>query len=270
VAIGIIVSGWAQKRGIQRGGLQAALAASPPEKAGGPKTCRQCGAPLATEPKQLAARCAYCHTDNLVEMPEQWVTKMRSYAKKLSKETKAAAALWATERKALRKSLIRRLVLVSLLLVLPLWLIFGAVSDPDNYSSLAEANVAGPPRDLPRWRVEVKTRPIAALDCDGDLSVGYSYRTQCRGESCAFYRLAPLRADEVVTHVSSNLPSGSEVQLQMHEQTFYGEEWVTVARAPISSDQIGKTRVPYSGWYRFRVTVPSTSRQWWTYCATLR
>lgn len=46
--------------------FERALAWGPPERKGGPRTCRQCGAPLEVAPGALSSRCPYCETDNLV------------------------------------------------------------------------------------------------------------------------------------------------------------------------------------------------------------
>lgn len=47
--------------------FQLALSCEPPERAGGPSRCRQCGAPLALEPGAISAHCAYCGTDSLTD-----------------------------------------------------------------------------------------------------------------------------------------------------------------------------------------------------------
>jgi len=47
--------------------LHGALGAAPPKRAGGNPTCRSCGAPLPLEPGAVAATCAYCGVDSIVD-----------------------------------------------------------------------------------------------------------------------------------------------------------------------------------------------------------
>jgi LSD1 subclass zinc finger protein len=63
--------------------LQAALAARPPERPGGPATCRSCGAPLDVPEGALGVRCVYCREHNLVAIPESWIARARKASKQL-------------------------------------------------------------------------------------------------------------------------------------------------------------------------------------------
>jgi len=73
---------------------QAALAAGPPERAGGSPTCRHCGAPLAVEAQALAATCGYCGTDSVVQgvVLAQTRTRLRSKLQTLQQAVKALRA----------------------------------------------------------------------------------------------------------------------------------------------------------------------------------
>jgi LSD1 subclass zinc finger protein len=270
LVIGFALTSWARKRGMVRGGLQSALAASPPARPGGPKVCHRCAAPLAPEPGALTARCAYCQADNFVEMPHGWVVQMRAQAKRLEKEVDRAHHAWVRERRALRRGLLIRFGLWTAFLLVPIWFIFGAVSDnTEKYASLAYEHAAQPPTELPAWRDELKGRSVDLFKCDhaGD---GYQYSPTCAGGSCAIHVLVPLRHGEVIHHQSSNLPNGSIVELQMHDEQWLDDGWLTVARAPLSAGQDAATRVPYSGWYRLRVTVPGGDHASRWYCATVK
>ncbi|MEO6775286.1 MAG: hypothetical protein ABI467_20145 [Kofleriaceae bacterium] len=76
-----------------------ALASLPPEGSGPPR-CRQCGAPLVVVPDAIAARCAYCGTDSLIESV---TTALRVFTKRLGDElrTLASAVLALRARKRL-------------------------------------------------------------------------------------------------------------------------------------------------------------------------
>lgn len=268
LVIGFTLSSWARKRGIVRGGLQAALAASPPSKPYGPKVCRHCAAPLAPAPGALTARCPYCQSDNLVEMPPAWVAKMRSHASALTTEVKKAAKQWADERRTLRRSLIKRFVLWTVFLLLPLWFIFGAAAGGSSSYALPYEHADGPPVDLPPWSKDVAGgRSIEIFKCES-ADQGFQYKPKCARGRCAIYVLIALRHGEVVRH-AAEVPDGSKIDLQIHDRTWLDDRWLTVDSAPISDGHEATTRTPYSGWYRFRLTVPGNDTSPHHYCATV-
>lgn len=59
--------------------IHGSLAASLPERPGGPSQCRNCGAALDIPQGALGVPCAYCQTDNLVALPEGWVAHVRAH-----------------------------------------------------------------------------------------------------------------------------------------------------------------------------------------------
>ncbi|MBK8257721.1 MAG: hypothetical protein IPK82_34265 [Polyangiaceae bacterium] len=63
--------------GVRRD-IHASLAASLPERPGGPSRCRRCGAPLDVPAGALGVACTYCRTDNLVALPPAWVAHVRA------------------------------------------------------------------------------------------------------------------------------------------------------------------------------------------------
>lgn len=256
LVIGFTVASWARKSGITLGGLQAALAAAPPAKPGGPKTCRQCGAPLAPAAGALTARCAYCQADNLVELPPGWIATMRAQAKTLTQETKKAAKVWETERRALRRSLRKRFVLWTAVLLVPMWFIIGAAAGKSKEGQLRS------------WQDAMGYRTETA-DCN-EATDGIELEPTCRGDRCSFLWPIALRHGEVVRHVSRDLPAGSVVELQMHDETWFGDGWSTVASSPVSAGHPGATDVPYSGWYNLRVTVPQPVKKTYRYCVSVK
>lgn len=271
LVIGLTLASWARKRGIVRGGLQAAIAAAPPTRPGGPKVCHRCAAPLAPESGALTARCAYCQADNLVEMPPSWVVRMRAQAKRLNTEIEGAAQAWSSEKRALHRGLIKRLVLWTALLLLPLWFILDAAGrgGSELQSDVGSFDAAGPPYQLPSWHASMTGRIVEIFACDRP-NDGYQDKPTCRRGRCTINTLVPLRHDEVVRHQSSDMPAGSVIELQMHDQQWLDDVWVTVASAPFSAGHDALTRAPYSGWYRMRVTVPGEDQALRWYCTTLK
>lgn len=82
--------------------FQLALAADPPPASGGPPCCRQCGAPLQLAPGAIAAHCAYCGTDSLID-------HVAAAARRLQSALRAELRTLGQAAKALR---VRRRLLV--------------------------------------------------------------------------------------------------------------------------------------------------------------
>ena len=82
--------------------LQACLAARPPSSDGGPATCRQCGGALVIPNGALGVRCVYCHTDNLVALPERWITQVKDRTATFHHQVESALAEELASRKKSR------------------------------------------------------------------------------------------------------------------------------------------------------------------------
>lgn len=253
-ALGVLGAGWARKQAIVRGGLQAALASRPPDRAGGPQACRQCGAALAAGPKDVAVRCPYCHTDNLVAMPAAWLARMRKHARTLGREVAAAREQWVQARGSLRASLVWRAVFGVLLVGLPSTCMLGQAPSRDT-TPIDYA--AGSPGSLPRWR-EHRARSVPSPGfCTPSIvsMVGFSTRAEdCGAEGCRFHRLVPLARGEAVRVVSADPPEGSRVELQIHERLMLSDRWTRVAEGSLDEDPT--LRTTRSAWYRLEFRVP--------------
>ena len=86
-------------------GLQARLAAKPPEEAGGTSSCRRCGAPLDVNPGALATRCAYCGADNLLTVPHAYAKKKKDEASELDVEVRAAVETYQRTKRDDRQTM---------------------------------------------------------------------------------------------------------------------------------------------------------------------
>jgi len=267
VAFGFLLAGWARKRAVARGALQAALAASPPKRPGGPRTCRRCGAALETTSSTLGVRCPYCRTDNLVHMPEAWIKRLRGRVRGLGDEIEASKAAWLAERRRFRWSLFWRGVLGLAIVGVPSLIVLGAMGgwpmstwpDPD-----------GPPRDLASWRDEIRKR---AIDLDGWCSQDGAHlgvvaeAAQCDGDGCIVRQLVPLRHGERLRFASADLPQGSKVVLSVHQRTFFDNRWQPIERVALSAGRPAVARATVSGWYRVSLFIagaaPGTR---WSFC----
>lgn len=92
---------YANRRATARMRLLAALAAAPPKTEGGPALCRHCGAPLFVQRGELLAVCAYCATENAVELRTKLVAAAGKAAHDLAASVKDAAF---TDRKERRRT----------------------------------------------------------------------------------------------------------------------------------------------------------------------
>lgn len=253
-ALGLLGAGWARKRAIVRGGLQAALAARGPERSGGPERCRQCGAALAVAARDTAVTCPYCRTDNLVNMPPAWLARMRKHAHALGREVAAARAQYDQQRRSLRTSLILRGIVGALIVLPPATCMMGAT---DRFGSAPIEYAAGPPADLPSWRAERSSSLPPRGLCNPEFVAlgGIRMRAEdCDAEGCRYHRLVPLAHGEALRIVGDEVPPRTRVLLQVHEQTFLDDHWTTVARADVADTPV--VRAGLSAWYRVALLVP--------------
>jgi hypothetical protein len=125
------------------------------------------------------------------------------------------------------------------------------------------------PFQLPSWRAQLHERIVDIVTCN-EPNTGYQYKPTCYRGHCTIDDLVPLRHGEVVRHQSSDMPAGSFVELQVHEQQWLDDDWVTVTSAPFSAGHDALTRAPISGWYRLRVTLPDEDRATRWYCVTVK
>ena len=97
VWIGALVGVAGTRRALALGPLQAALAAQPPDRPGGNANCRLCGAPLTYGPADLGVRCAFCHGDNLLQIPPQWAKRLADANLQVDKAIDSVESRWSEE-----------------------------------------------------------------------------------------------------------------------------------------------------------------------------
>lgn len=245
VAIGLLLSGWSRKRTVSRGSLQAALAAAPPKSAGGPAQCRLCGAALAVAPGALGARCDYCGADNLVQIPAEWVAKVRSITRAVTHQQRTLFVEEAKARSSLRWSLFWRLV-IGTLLVAPFLIAIGAVDDSSSID-VSEVKLYGEASFLPKWTRD----QIPTWTCTDDGPWYQASMIHCSDDGvCESAELVALRAGKPfeVRVQLENL----EVAIDSRQMGIYSAGWVPVARAPLTQGH-ATLIPPTTGWYRVRL-----------------
>jgi DNA-directed RNA polymerase subunit RPC12/RpoP len=246
VVLGLLLAGWSRKRVIALGGLQAALAATPPSAPGGPSRCRRCAAALVVLPGALGARCDYCRADNLVEIPAEWVQRTSRIARKVALEEDAAIRAEAEARRELRTSLILRLVIGGTLALAPA---IGIWNAPPRDVDFDAVDVFGAPSFLPSWT----TDHLPTWRCEESSFYSSRRASHCREGRCTAAFLVALRHGRPYRLFVQDAPPSSEVVLERRQMGFFDARWEPVAREPASA--AGSTFMPpLTAWYRVRIT----------------
>jgi len=184
LAVPLAFGVYGNRRTNGRRKLQAALAALPPDREGGPVRCHSCGAPLDVGPADLGLACLYCGADNLVRMPEAWVAKLRTAATRLGTTIASAAREDRERRRTERRTLVRRLAWLGIFV--PVMAGYGAVLDreTDTYP--------------PSWRAAVATDDRTLIPA------------------------VPFAKDVTDRFVAPELPTGFPVRLSFDRSEYFG------------------------------------------------
>jgi DNA-directed RNA polymerase subunit RPC12/RpoP len=232
-----VLGAYTRRRGAGLRELQAGLSARPPIRAGGPATCRSCGAPLAAKPEDLAVTCTYCRADNLLKIREIWIGSARDRVKKLARAVEEAAYAFQDEERAIRRSLIVRLVVVGVISSTSLFLFVG-VTDAASLEYSTTTVYHRTSGDFYRfdWQESVKA-PSLVLDhgdtkgCNGSScfvslkerpcaerkpSALVVPRGACSEEVCMMHWYVALRRGDTLELTASELPPQTFVQLKSH------------------------------------------------------
>jgi hypothetical protein len=250
VVVGLLFSGWARKRVVKLGGLQAALAAVPSRDA---KVvgCRSCGAPLHVTAEALGARCPYCDADNLVRVPAAWLERMKRHTAKLEQSVDAGVNALAEARSSLRTSLSLRVAFGALLLA-PAVMIARSKDRPTSLDAFEawRDDASG----VPPWGDFVGR----SLECSpGNLGFlrAQPRDADCDDSGCAVFTLIAARAGERVTVTSPG--ARGLAWLDERETRFADVAWKQVAKAELPTATF---EVERSGWYRVRAFISEASR----------
>jgi hypothetical protein len=276
----VVLGAYTRRRGAGLRELQAGLSAKPPARAGGPATCRQCGAPLQAAAGDLAVTCSYCRSDNLLEIPKAWIGAARAHGKKLAGAIEEAVYAYREEERDIRRSLVYRLVVVSILSSGSLFLLVGVT----NAAELERVTVTPYQRlegILYRfdWKESVKS-PSLTLDhgeikgcrgisCAPTLSeVPCAERRQqsvlvvpkgaCDADVCSMHFYVALRRGDTLEISASGLPPKSFVSLESHvsgkpfhdDPAGWGEQ-VPGGFAWLADGELARlAAAPHDGWFQ--------------------
>jgi LSD1 subclass zinc finger protein len=217
--------------------LQGALAARVPDQAGGPSTCRSCGAPLDVPAGALGVTCVYCGADNLVGLPPSWV---RRVVQEASKEHHTIQSAGAQEKK-IRADTWGNLQALVILTVLgaPLLGLIGKIA------------VAMDDDKVPPLVSDFDRAPRHLLLGGKELPLGETVRLERDVGGVGF---VALHHGEVLV-VSS--PDGQMEKMSLHSITTFpigawdeARPWGRTAKG----DDAAWFRAPYTGVFRFEVS----------------
>jgi hypothetical protein len=241
LAVPAVLGSYGRRTAKARRILQAALAARPPARAGGPATCRECGAPLAIPTDAYGVCCAYCHADNLVQVPPAWAKRAARGAGKIRHDLRQAAGEERRQRQEVKRVLRRRALL--LLLLIPIFasasLLGGlGLSWREAMDPLARALYGnGRPR----------------LDCDVADSQLELLASDCVEGGCNRTLSTALRYRERLIFHGGDFPAGAATV----SITLRGLAIGTLARAEVDLARVDLARggdatltAPFSGWFR--------------------
>jgi LSD1 subclass zinc finger protein len=225
--------------------LQAALAARPPTRAGESALCRECGAPLHVPDGAEGVRCAYCHTDNLVDVPADWIGGIRADRARVGRAIEEADAWLEGERKRVKKSMMIQLGIAGTVLIGFITLI--AVNAKPNPGWRAGWSIwVQPPRPLVRMRHGIDRNQLAVGQC-GRIDLLHE---ECKSGLCRVWLYAALRAGEKV-----KISGAAAVRTLMHSHFWWTENPDGFGR------EVGGAEftAPWSAWYQLRVDVREDS-----------
>jgi DNA-directed RNA polymerase subunit RPC12/RpoP len=248
---GLLVGVAGRRRAVERGKLQAALAAKPPSRPGGPARCRRCDAPLEVKPSDLGVRCLYCRSDNLVAMPEPWVKRLRGGTEEIAREIEVAAAAWLKEEARKRRDLRWQLVFVAVAAALVLGIGAFAVGKSEegwppswraaNAQAVVYYKTSGGATSVDQERLPAKGACV-------ERKVAWKPK-QCVEGGCTLALYAALKHGEGLKISSSE--AGATVRWRPREQGswWYDDQWGDSAekRSLARAETFG---APSSGWYR--------------------
>lgn len=131
VGIPAVLFGKERALAVVRKDIHASLAAALPERPGGPSRCRTCGSALDVPEGALGVPCVYCKADNLVALPEDWVTRIQ--AKEFHHFLRIDAALDAFRRASRAATERLWLLFAGLVFCLPVIMLLAYVLDSAGF-----------------------------------------------------------------------------------------------------------------------------------------
>ncbi len=264
MGIPLALAVFGHRRADARRRLQAAMAALPSERKGGPSRCYTCAAPLDVPAGAVGVPCYYCGSDNLVAVKEDWIRGLRGKVGELARTIDSAAAVDRAEGARIRRKLVTESMVLFLLIVPPLALL-GYGLDTDNHGR-------GWP---PRWQELVEKQPpllIHEPKPKDRYMFGWGVHDNMRGDGpnrmtfesvecvtdnsvfCKRGYLVALKRGQTLILRSPRLPRGVTtliVTLSRRHTGLFEHDWMPVLKqAILRPGRDIRFRAPMNAWYR--------------------
>jgi LSD1 subclass zinc finger protein len=253
VLLGITLGIYGRRRLLTLRSLQAALAARPPTRPGESAMCRECGAPLHVPDGAEGVRCAYCHADNLVEVPADWIAGFEKSRAKVGSAIEEAVVWLHAEHQRFRRSLILQLSISGGVLLAFITLIaLTAKSDPGWRAGWSLR--VQPPRMLVRLRDDADKKQVPIGGCERIDTI----HGECQDGTCRVWLYAALRENEHFT-----LRGASAVRATLHSHFWWGKNHEEGFGREVGGAEF---TAPWSAWYQLRVDFPENAPE---LCASL-
>jgi LSD1 subclass zinc finger protein len=239
VLTGMALGVYGRRRVTALRSLQAALAATPPSRAGESARCRECGAPLHVPDGAEGVRCAYCRADNLVDVPADWIAGIRVDRARVGRAIEDAHAWLVAEQRRIKRSLTLQLSIGGAVLALFITAV-AATASPNPGWRASWSEYIKPPRPLVRLRHGLDKKQLTIGGCERIDTLP----EECSAGTCRVYFYAALRAGE-----RFSLRGATQVRAVMHSHFWWSENFGTeVGGAAFTA--------PWSAWYQLRVDLP--------------
>ncbi len=253
---------YGNRRTRSRQQLQAALAALPPDRAGGPARCRSCSAPLDFPDGATGVACLYCSADNLLTMPEAWVSRLRSSASHLVTTVEEVALQDRHVRSKERRSLAWQLGWLAIFI--PVLAGFGFVIDRDTstFPPPWKVAIAGDRTMIPAIRKDT-AKWDTYIPPDWSSRAGLTFfafdkserNTTAKG-TVYFTRsyLVPLRRGETLELTAGDFPDEARAlgfTFRTQASAVFGDAWHQEGEdVYLYPDRTASYVAPRSAWYR--------------------
>ncbi len=284
LVLGTVLGVYGRRKTLSTSELQAALAARPPSREGGPAECRVCGAPLSVPVDALGVRCTYCGSDNLVEVPREWLRTIVSTTTQVEKRAEDAARAMDEEHRRLRKSAWVRTGATLAGLGAYLGLIFsmlpsgGPARNTTRFSRQDGLDYAHDAASRMLFRRTTILYERAWHDYEPGPRAGQCApvpveKQECSGGQCTLHLFAALHRGDRLSLRSPTLPANTRIRFERHH--LIGANWPNNPSEPfgpieaegtIGGAHAAALQARWSSFYELAVFVPERSRDDVTLC----
>jgi DNA-directed RNA polymerase subunit RPC12/RpoP len=253
LAVPTILGQYAEGFEAVRTTLRKVLSAKAPSIEGGPAECRECGAALEVTEGSLHARCIYCSTDNLVDVPTELVTLAGKDADTKARDFEAAKKETAKARIDGKRAAMKKTAKAFAWLV-PGFMLLGfivAALNEERRFYFKQARTDQGPQTL---IAKIDTNPPLIEGTPSPFQVNKpTIYDRCHVDACeAYYFVALDKGDRFDAHVDDS----KALRLVRIEERIIGK-WYNPT---YTWQELEGAVAPYRGWYRVVLSTPQKAK----------